>query len=65
MDDAFFVGGVEGIGELNADLHRAIDRQPTGCKHFVQRIADKEFHGDEGAAVVLFDGVDGADRGVV
>ena len=65
MDDAFFVGGVEGIGELDANFDGAGDGQCAGGQNFVERLAFEQFHGDEGAAVVLFDGVDGANAGMV
>ncbi len=35
VDDAFFVGGVEGIGELDADVDGARNRQGTERDQFV------------------------------
>jgi len=65
MDDAPLVSGIQGVGELDANLHGAIDRQRAGGQNFIEGITDEELHSDEGAALVLFDGVDGADCGMV
>ena len=65
VDDTLFVGGIEGIGKLHAHFDGAVDGQCAGGQNFVERIPDKELHGDEGAAVMFFDSVDGANSGMV
>src|SRR4051812_24266199 len=65
MDDAAAVGGVEGIGDLDAVLRqgRVLDRLPADL--LVERLAFEQFHGDELLAVVVADFIDGADVAVV
>jgi hypothetical protein len=65
MDDALFVGGIEGVCELNAHFDGACDRQWPSGEQFVERLAKEKFHRDKGAAVVLFNRVDGANSGMV
>jgi len=47
VDDAFFVSGVEGVGNFNADFDAMSDRQRAAMKSLVERFAFQEFHGDE------------------
>ena len=65
MNDAFFVRGIEGVGDLNAESDRSRNRQRAAGEHFFQRLAFEQFHGDERPAFVFFDGVDGANSGMV
>ncbi len=65
MDDAFFVGGVEGVGELNAHVDRARNWEGAQGDQFVEGLPFEQLHGDEGAAIVFFDGVNGANAGMI
>src|SRR5208283_2779525 len=65
MNDAFGVGGIERVGNLNALGKYLIDFQRTAGNAVLQRHTVEEFHGDEGMTVVFADFVDGADVGVV
>src|SRR6267378_4070256 len=65
MEDAFFVGRVKGVGELDADVNGARNGKETEGNQFVEGLAFEEFHGDEVAAIVLFDGVNSADTGMI
>ena len=65
VDDAFFVGGVEGVGELDADVDGARNRQGTERDQFVEGLPFEQLHGDEGPAVVFFDGVNDANAGMI
>jgi len=65
MDDAFLVSGTEGIGELNADIDGARNGEFALREDLVEGQAFEELHGDEGDAFMLFDGVDGADSGMI
>ena len=59
------VGGVEGIGELNADFDEALQGRGVAGVETVEGLAVEQFHGEEGLAFALIDFVDGADAGVI
>src|SRR5690348_13571066 len=65
MDDAFLVGGVERVRELDTDINSSWNWKGTKRNEFVERLAFEQFHGDEGAAVVLFDGMNSADARMI
>ena len=66
MDDAFGVGGVEAVGDLDAPIEEGFDlEQERPAIIVLQSLAVEEFHGDEVAAFVFVDFVDGADVGVI
>jgi hypothetical protein len=65
VNDAGGVGGVESVGDLNADIEKLIEIDGTIADQMLERLAVEEFHGDEGAAFGFADVVDGADVGVV
>src|SRR5262249_46257485 len=65
MDDAFGVSGVESLGDLNAKLENLIERKRFAVDVIAQRIAVDELHGDEGAAVLFADVVNGANAGMI
>ena len=65
MDDAFFVGGVEGVGKLDADVDRARNREGTKGDQFVEGLPFEQLHGDEGPASVFFDCVNDANAGMI
>ena len=65
MDDALFVGGVESVGDLCAEVDDAWNGKGTGGDQLVESLAFEQLHGDEGAAILLFDGVNGANAGMI
>ena len=65
VEDAFAMGGFEGVGELSADFHEAGERGWMARVEAVERLAVEQLHDEEGLAVGLVDFVDGADAGVV
>jgi len=65
VDDAFFVGGVKRVGELDADVDGALNRKGTKGDQFVESLPFEQFHGDEGPAIVFFDGVNDANTGMI
>src|SRR5450631_1055963 len=65
VDDAFGVGGVERVGELNAEVEQAIERQRTAGELRVKTLALQQLHRNKGLAFLVFYRVDGADVGMV
>ena len=65
VDDSGVVGGVEGVGAVDADFEEAFEFERVRGDEVLERGAVEKFHGDEGAAVVFADVVDGADVGMV
>ena len=65
VDDAFGVGGVEGIGNVDGDFEKRIEFEGAAGDGVLEGFAFEAFHGDEGAAVFFADVVDGADVGVI
>src|SRR5205814_6999021 len=65
VDDAFFVGGIESVGKLNSDVQRACEGEGSVYQQGVKRLAFEQLHGEESPAIVLFDGVHGANSGMV
>ncbi len=65
MDDAGGVSGVESVGDLNRDVEKLIEIDGAIGDEVFEGLAVEEFHGDEGAAFVFADVVDGADVWVV
>src|SRR6266853_2834029 len=65
MEDALFVGGVETVGELNADVNGARNGKGADGDEIVEGLAFEQLHGDKGAAIVFFDGVNGANAGMI
>ena len=65
MDDAFFVRGVEGVGELDADVDGARNGEETEGNQFVEGLAFEQLHGDESPAILFFDGVNGRNAGMI
>ena len=65
MDDALFVRGIESVGDLDADFRGFGNGYGTGSQKLVQGLTFKEFHVNVGAAILFFDGVDGADSRMV
>ena len=65
VNDAGVVSGVEGVGAVDADFEEAFEFERVRGDDVLERGAVEKFHGDEGAAVVFADVVDGADVGMV
>jgi hypothetical protein len=65
VDDAFGVGGIERVGDLDGKLQKLVEWDRTRGKPLLQRLPRHELHGDEVLAVVLTDVVNGADVRVV
>ena len=65
MDDAVGVGRVQGVGDLDADVHQLMDLERTGQQPIAQGLPLHQLHDDEGVALVIADVVDGADVRVV
>ncbi len=65
MDDAFAVGGVEGVGHADRQVEQSIDRERAHGDAVLQGDALQKLHRDKGPAVVLVDVVNRADVRVV
>lgn len=65
MDDAFFVRGIQSVGQLHAESDCARNRHWPARQNFLERLAFEEFHSDEGSAFVFLDRMDDADAGMV
>src|SRR5580700_2969528 len=65
VDDAFGMSGVEGVGELDADVEQAIERKRTAGQFLAEALALQQLHRNKGLASVVFDRVDGADVGMI
>src|SRR5579862_4948980 len=65
MNDAFGVSGVERVGDVDADIEKAIDFERRADDNVLESRTFHELHDDEGAAVVFLNVVNGADVGMV
>ncbi len=65
VDDAFGMGGVAGVGNLDSAVEKKIQLEWTAGNALAKRLAFEELHSDEGASFVLIDFVDGADVGMI
>ena len=65
MNDAFFVRGVESVGNFDTDFGGFGDGEWASRQKLVEGLAFEKFHGDVGAAVLLLDGVNGADSRMI
>ena len=65
MDDALRVCGVEGVGDLDAQIEHRFDLQWLASDPVPERLPLQQFHGDEGSPIGLVDFVDRADVRVV
>src|SRR5271166_4608418 len=65
MDDALAVGGVERVGNLDAESDQGFDVERTTFNAMLQSLSFKKLHRDERQAVLLVDLVNGADVGMV
>ena len=53
MDDAFGVGGIEGIGDFDGDGEEGFDLDRAAGDAVLEGCAFEVLHGDEGLAVAL------------
>ena len=65
MNDAFGVGYIESVRNLNAEIEDALERQRLAMDVVAQRFAVDELHGDERLVILFADVVNGADAGVI
>jgi hypothetical protein len=65
VDDPLPVRGVEGVGNLDPDVHDLVDVEARGAHVMLERLALEPLHHDVMLALVLADVVDGADVRVV
>ena len=65
MNNALGVGGVERIGDFDAQGENRFQFHGAGADQVLERDAVKKFHDQKGAAVFLADVVDRADVGMV
>jgi hypothetical protein len=65
VNDAGVVSSVERVGGVDADFEEAVEFERIRGDDVFESCAIEKFHGDEGAAVVFADVMDGADVGMV
>ena len=65
VHDSLAVRGVEGVGDLQAQVQDLLGAEPPGADAVLQRLPLQALHDDEGPSFVLADVVDGADVGVI
>ena len=65
VHDAARVRGLEGVGDLDAEIEQRVELEGSRGEAVAQRLAFEQLHGDEGPPVVLVDVVDRADVGVL
>ena len=65
VDDAFFVGGGQAVGDLGSDLKDLADGHRAAVHGFAQRAADEQLGDEIGRAGISSEAVDGEDVGVV
>ena len=65
VHDAFAVGRIERVGDLDAEIEHEVDGQGLSVDAVFERLAFEVFHRQVGSAVFFADVVDGADIGVV
>ena len=65
MNDAARVGGIEGVGRLDACVEQVVEGEWSSRDTLFERVAVEKFHGDEGLTLHFVDFVDGADVGMI
>ena len=65
MGDTPLVCGADGVGQRDAHLQQLVERHALPADDLGQRLADHQLHRQEGHAVLLVDGIDRDDVGVV
>ncbi len=61
MDDAFCVGGIEGVGDFGGEGDELVEFDGTSGDGVLEGGAFEIFHGDESAAIFFADVINGAD----
>jgi hypothetical protein len=64
MNDTRVMSGVEAVGDFDADFEEAFEFERARGDQVFECRAVERFHGDEGAAIVFTNVVDGADIGM-
>src|SRR5437868_13368541 len=65
MNDAFGVGGVERIGDLNGQIQQSLRLQRTSADDLLQALPFQILHHNEQPSLVLANLMDGADVGMI
>ena len=65
VDDAFGMGGVERVGNLNPQRQKQFGFKRTPGDAVLQGHPVQKLHSDEGATILLADVINGADIGVI
>ena len=65
VHDPLAVGGVESVGDVQAEVQKLLGLKPPGEDAVLQCLPLQAFHDDEGLPLVLADVVDGADVGMI
>ncbi len=65
MNDAFGMGGIERVRDLDAEVEDEVDGQRLAVDAVLERLSFEKFHGQKGPALLFADVIDGADVGVV
>jgi len=65
VDDSFRVGGIQSIGNLDAQIEHRLDLHRLATDSVPQCLPLQQFHGDEASSIGLVDLVDRADVRVV
>jgi hypothetical protein len=65
MDDAFGVGGVQSVGDLDAEIEHHLDFHRLAADAVLQRLALEQFHGNKSPALGSVNLVDSANVGMV
>ena len=65
VDDAFRMSSVESVSDLYSRVEKQIQVERAAGDAFAERLAFQKLHGDESAAFVFADVVDGANVGMV
>src|SRR5260370_11709454 len=65
VDDAFGMGGVERIGDLNGKVHNLLGRERATSNAYIQGHAFEQLHGDKAAPGIFANFINGANVGMV
>jgi hypothetical protein len=62
---AFGVRGIQGIGDLNAQIQNSVEGQRFFRNQMLESFPLEQFHGDESLILALVNFMDGADVGMI
>src|SRR6476469_7195978 len=65
MNNAFFMGGFQRIGYLNAEFRQPFGWNRSLFRNVLESAPLQKLHSDEGMALILIDSIDGADMRVI